>query len=346
MIETDFIIVGSGLAGTVMAHTLHREGRSFRIISDPSISKCSQIAGGIYNPIVFYRITKSYMADFVLPYAKSFYGECETQMHCTLHHSIPLGRILASEQEKILWDQRREEGPGAYLGENIQASELINAPFGIGLVSGTGYLECDTFLTTSYSYFTKNISVEKFDYYDLEIHETGVRYRDHSARHIIFCEGYMAMNNPYFRIPFKPVKGEIITLEFSTGLPEPLNNMILVKNSYLLPLGNNFYKSGGTYDWDHLDEIATPGATGVLSERVREITSIPFRIVDQQAAVRPSVSDRRPVIGTHPNHSALSVFNGLGTKGVMLAPYYANELYHAIENKRPVSKETGLSRFF
>jgi glycine/D-amino acid oxidase-like deaminating enzyme len=41
------------------------------------------------------------------------------------------------------------------------------------------------------------------------------------------------------------------------------------------------------------------------------------------AGVRPTVKDRRPLVGTHAEYSAIHILNGLGTRGVMLGPSMA-----------------------
>lgn len=51
---------------------------------------------------------------------------------------------------------------------------------------------------------------------------------------------------------------------------------------------------------------------------------IPYNVVEHKAGVRPSVSDRRPVLGPCKDYEQLVVFNGLGTKGVSLAPFFQN----------------------
>jgi glycine oxidase len=343
--RVDYIIVGSGLAGMVMAHTLYRNDRSFCIISDPSLSGCSRVAGGLFNPIVFYRITKSYMADALLPFASEFYTTCEKDFAKKIFHEMPIARIFSSVAEAALWEKRKEEGPGYYLGETIKSLDGIYAPYKMGLIKGSGFLETQTFLDESIKKYEQYFKREKFDFEKIIFGGEHLSYGNINAKGIIFCEGYLAQHNPFFSIPFKPVKGEIITLEFDEDFPDPFCNMILNKKCYLLPLGNRKYKAGATYDWDQLDETITEKARLSLIENIKEITSIPFQVLDQQAGIRPAIKDRRPVIGTHPQHKSLSVFNGLGTKGVMLAPYFADVLLQHLENKKPVPEETGYMRF-
>ncbi len=61
--------------------------------------------------------------------------------------------------------------------------------------------------------------------------------------------------------------------------------------------------------------------------------------------MRPTVRDRRPLVGTHPIHKQIHVLNGLGTRGVMLGPAMAKALYDAVENQIPLPKEIDIQRF-
>jgi glycine/D-amino acid oxidase-like deaminating enzyme len=47
----------------------------------------------------------------------------------------------------------------------------------------------------------------------------------------------------------------------------------------------------------------------------------------------------------HPEHDQLLVFNGLGTKGVMLAPYFANKMARFTLKDEPLPEEVNISRF-
>ena len=72
---------------------------------------------------------------------------------------------------------------------------------------------------------------------------------------------------------------------------------------------------------------------------------VPFEITNQQAGIRPTVNDRRPLIGLHPEHPQLAVFNGMGTKGVMLAPFFADQFANFLESATPIDKEVDIARF-
>ncbi|NNC69515.1 MAG: FAD-dependent oxidoreductase, partial [Flavobacteriaceae bacterium] len=71
----------------------------------------------------------------------------------------------------------------------------------------------------------------------------------------------------------------------------------------------------------------------------------PYTIITHEAGIRPTVKDRRPLVGIHPEKKQLAVLNGLGTRGVLLAPKMARLLYEALENRMDVPKEVSINRF-
>ncbi|MGZ4042733.1 MAG: FAD-dependent oxidoreductase, partial [Bacteroidia bacterium] len=73
---TDFIIVGRGLAATVLAHTFKTNNLAFKVIGSPNLSHSSLVAAGIWNPIVFKRLTSSWLAHQTVPFLINFYSEC------------------------------------------------------------------------------------------------------------------------------------------------------------------------------------------------------------------------------------------------------------------------------
>ena len=69
--DRKFIIVGGGLAGICVAIQLIRSGAKVTLF-DKNENYSSIVAGGIINPIVFRRMTKSWRVDEFLPFLKSF----------------------------------------------------------------------------------------------------------------------------------------------------------------------------------------------------------------------------------------------------------------------------------
>jgi len=346
---TEFIIVGQGLAANIIAHTFRTQNISFKIIGNPHMSSCSQVAAGIWNPIVFKRLTKSWLADEIIPFLEKFYSECEITLQKNLVTPRRFIKPFVEEQEKQLWIKKSKNELDTYLDSQIYSnpeSELENCIITneFSKIKKAGNLDIVSFLELSRLYFKENYLEEVFDYGLVQITSEKVSYKNITAKNIIFCEGYLVKNNPYFSfIPLKPVKGELLTIE-TEGLK--LKNTVLNKNGFLMDVGTNAFKIGATYNWNDLNESPSQEALNELREKLEKMISCKYKITGHQAGIRPSSLDRRPIIGPHPHYKNLFVFNGLGTKGVMLAPYFANNFVNFYLNKEALMAEVDVKRFY
>jgi glycine oxidase len=163
------------------------------------------------------------------------------------------------------------------------------------------------------------------------------------AAKLVFCEGAHLADNPFFSfIKLVPVKGEILQI-YAPGLSE---NYMLNKQVFVLPVGNQRFKIGSTYDWKDLSEQPTEMGKQLIIERFEKLLMVNYIVENHVAGIRPAVSDRRPVLGIHPKYRNLYVFNGLGTKGVMLVPYFAKEMASCLTTKNyMLNFEVDLQRF-
>ncbi len=345
----DFIIVGQGIAGTVMSQILLEQEKKIVLIDDWNYSASSKVSAGLYNPIVFKRLTKSWRVDELLPFAEIFYKRLEQQLNERFFFRKEIIKLFSEENEKIFWLKKaKEEGLKEYLAEAIEEvffPESLNSPLGAGNVRKAGYVDVKKMLSIYREFLRKqNILVEeKFNYSDLLIQPDQIEYKGIRAKKIIFCEGFRATENPWFQwLPFKLSKGEILTIKVEGPCPDQVIN----KGVFLLPLGNNLYKVGSTYHWEDLNEQPTEKGKIELCEKLERILKIPYQIIAHEAGIRPTVSDRRPLIGIHPQHPAITVFNGMGTKGAMLAPYFAAHFSLVLEGKETLNKEVTILRFW
>jgi glycine oxidase len=343
----DFIIVGQGIAGSVMTLSLIKAGYQVCVIDQPHLSSSSKIAAGIWNPIVFKRLTKSWLADNIVPELILFYEYWQEQLNTTFIHRRSIIKPIAEEQEKKLWLKKAEEGNvflDKQLYKNLQLDENYNVPI-YSKVLQAGNLDVSHFLESTKAFIeeTHIFFEESFDHEQLQISDTKINYKTLTAKAIIFCEGHLITKNPLFKwIAMKPAKGEILTLHCE-GLQ--LKNDIFNKGFFILPLGDNLYKVGSTYEWENLNDTPSEKSKQELIQKINAVLTVPYTIVSHQAGVRPAVIDRRPVVGAHPHHKNTFVFNGFGTKAVMLAPYFAGQLIKYILHHTEIDNEVDPGRF-
>ena len=137
-------------------------------------------------------------------------------------------------------------------------------------------------------------------------------------------------------------KGELLTIH----APD-LNVDFLIKAAvFVLPLGNDLYKVGATFNWKDKTSLTTEEGKKELLEKLETFIKCPYTIVSQSAGIRPTVKDRRPLLGIHPNYKQLVLLNGLGTRGVMIAPTAARDLYKYLIEGIPLDKEVDIARYF
>lgn len=343
----EFFIVGHGLAGTMLAFEMWKNNIEFRIIASPVKSRASMVAAGMINPLVFKRLTKSWMADTLLPVMKEKYREMENWLQTEFFFEKDILKPL-SEQEMQLWLERskmQEFSSFIYSVENACEIKELHEAFGYGKVKGSGYVNLTTFLHSAEVFFRKHhLIIDKtFSAEDVQPGAESYSIENVSASKLVFCEGYHITKNPWFGfVPLKPVKGEVLLI----SAPELSEEFILNKKVFVLPVGDQQFKVGSTYDWDDLTEQSTRRGRDSIINRLENLISVKYSIENQWAGIRPTISDRRPVLGFHPENKNLAVFNGLGTKGVMLAPYFAQQMLRLLTNKNYcVENEADVNRF-
>lgn len=287
------------------------------------------------------------MADEVLPEMQAFYTSLETKFNAKLITQRNIVKLFSEEQEIALWKKKAQAQLTDYLDPLIHNELLHQHIITKGLyskVTVSGNLDVISFLNYARDYLiTKNSYLDEFfDYSQLQISDK-VSYKTICATSIVFAEGHLIKQNPFFNyLPMKPVKGEVINIKVP-GLE--IGTDIVNKNAFLMACGKDEFKVGATYNWTDLTDTTTPGGLQELQVKLANIISCHYTVLSQQAGVRPSVIDRRPIIGRHPKYNNLFVFNGMGTKGVMLAPYFADRFIQFYLKEKPLNFETDINRF-
>ncbi|WP_299530533.1 FAD-binding oxidoreductase [Ulvibacterium sp.] len=342
----DYIVVGLGLAGVSFCEQLERNNKSFLIISDGSQTS-SIVAGGLYNPVILKRFTLAWKAREQLDKAIPFYQGLEKKLRVKLDFKVPVLRRFTSIEEQNLWFEAADQkGLSHFLStELIQNRNTgIKAPFGYGEVLHTGRIDTATLLNSYAHYLLKQqlFLRETFDYGALKISMDWVEYKSLKARQIVFAEGFGLKKNPYFSyLPLNGTKGELLTIK----APALLENRVIKSSVFIIPLGNDLYRIGATYKWKDKSNRPTREAKSELLQKLDTFLDCDYEVMDQVAGIRPTVTDRRPLVGKHPKYDNLYVLNGFGSRGVMIAPFAGQSLYAVIEKREPVPEEMDIARF-
>lgn len=330
-----------------MAYELIRLNQKVLIIDYPNPSSSTRIAAGIILPVTGRRMVKTWKADEAIPVAFEKYSELEKILVKKLFYSKSLIEIFSSVKNANDWKIRSaEKDVKNYIGKIYAAGEIpeINAPFGAIELLESGYLDTSTFLN-SFSVFFKNkecIVYEKLEAKEVNFKNGIVTWKNYEADKIIFCEGYSAAYNSVIpSLPWQLSKGEMLLIHCQE-LPE---DFIYNHGVFICPAGDHLFKVGSTYEWNDLDEHVTQKAQLKLRESLDKMLKVPYTIEKQIAAIRPTVKERRPFIGLFQDNRLSGIFNGLGTKGVLLAPYYAIQFTNHLVNGLGLDTEVNVNRF-
>ena len=342
----DYIIVGSGLAGFMFAERLRLHNKSFIVISNQS-QQASVVASGLYNPVVLKRFTATWNAAAHLDTAIPKYAALEQLLDLKLDYVLPIHRVFNSVKEQNNWFLACDKPLlTKFLNPELltNTNPSINAPFGFGEVNCTGRIDTQVLIEAYRNFLSQSNQYieETFNYQDLIEHSDGLEYQTLTSQRIVFTEGFGVHKNPYFKyLPLEGTKGELITIH----APSLKLKSILKSSIFVIPMGDNRYLVGSTYEWTDKTNTPTSEAKTELLEKLARLIDCEFEVIDQRAGIRPTVVDRRPLVGQHPNHKNMYILNGLGTRGVLVAPAMAEALYNAIENNRSLPKEIDIQRF-
>jgi glycine oxidase len=345
----DYLIVGQGLAGSCLALQLAKKNKSVFVLDEPEKNRASAVAAGLFNPITGKIMTKTWRADELFPFLNQFYREAEQFLQSKFYYPRPLYRPFISVEEQNEW---MGKSSGSSVSEFIESvfsssafSQHVNDSFGGLLLKSCGYLDTSAFIQSVRNWLIQSgcFKVQKLEEDGIGFKEDKVVYEDILAGKIVFCNGLGVADGKFFQsIPLRSLKGETILVQTDQMLERLYNRGV-----YVVPTSTEgIYKVGATYNVKDQSESVTESGQRELMEKLGLLMKIPFQWVGHDWGKRPTTPDRRPILGPHPDHPNLVMFNGLGTKGVSLAPYYSNQLANWLVGNGEIEGIVAISRFY
>lgn len=344
--QVDCIIVGQGLCGTWLSYYLEKAGASFIVIDKSETLTASRAASGIINPVTGRRIVTTWMIDELMPHAWEAYNAYGQWLGISCIEQKAIADFFATPQMRLAFLERLEKD-ATYLSlptDENDWQDWLQYDFGYGLITPAYLIDIRKLLDQRRSNLQQSgrLRVEQFEFEDIEESTKCIRYKDLQTNQIIFCDGAAGINNPFFpNLPFGLNKGEAMLVKIP-GLPA---THILKKGYNLVPWSDDTFWLGSTYLWEFDDPNPTEGFRQFATNWLKATIKLPFEILDHWAAVRPATLERKPFVGRHPNHPSIAIFNGMGTKGCSLAPFFARQLTDHLLHGTPISPEASVQRF-
>ena len=317
------------------------------VINDDSQTS-SVVAGGLINPVILKRFTLAWRTKEQLALARPFYENLERKLEVSLYSRLPVVRRFVSVEEQNLWFEASDKnGLKEFLSADIQknTNAYIDALLGFGEVRQTARVDTKQLVFAYMEYLSKKelLLQETFDFGSFQIGENYISYKSIKAKKIVFAEGFGMKENQYFNyLPLNGNKGEYVFVK----APLLKEDRAIKSTIFCIPEGNDIYRIGANYDRNDATNEPTDKTKKELLQKWERIFKCPYELVDHVAGIRPTVIDRRPLIGQHPKHHNLYILNGFGSRGVLIAPYASKHLYQNIEENKAIPKEMDIARFF
>lgn len=343
--EIDYLVIGQGLAGSLLAWELIQRQKKV-IVVDNNKENASLVAAGLINPVTGMRLVKSARVDALLPTAIEFYQQLSAYFQQTFFIEKPMLRILRNNKELVACKKRLQNSDyQSFLSELIPSAPLITTPFGILKQQKTGYLLTKPLLKDLKNYF---ISIHAYIQAEIKYNDIALtphlHWRNIRPKKIIFCEGYLACNNPWFSwLPFQLAKGEIISATTTQFIPQNILNY----GHWFIPLNSHQFRTGATFDSVNLNLTPTKTAKEALLTSLHQVYpgfSMPSTCA-QQTGIRPTTLDKQPFIGNHPKHPELIIFNGFGAKGSLQIPWYCHCLADYLLYNLAIPQHSNILRY-
>lgn len=348
MPKIDFLIVGQGIAGTLLSYELLSAGHSVLVSDNGNANRSSLIAGAVINPMAGKHWTPSRDADRFITKAIDAYRNLERLLNSNILSNTDLYVFHENEKDENLFYEKQQQFP-QYLTNTIQEQEPdFYAPFGMGKIQGLSLVDAMCLLQQWKDYLQEQKAYlqQTFDPAALQLRGNKVLYGDIEAGKIIFCEGAFAVENPYFkRLPFTRNRGEALLID----IPGLSKEHIYHRRLRLVPRSDGLFWCGSNYTWNFDNLLPDEQWKHDAIIELKSWLKLPFTIKEHIVAQRPTTAGQIPLIGIHPEHNTVAIFNGLGTRGFSAGPYWANAFADFLTGKSNEIRDydsTRFSRFF
>lgn len=366
--QTSVIVVGQGLCGTWLSYWLEQLGVDYVVVDEERPNTSTRVASGVINPVTGRRMSVTWLADEVIPFAVQAYeamsdmlgakdeaGSKSLGEESTSNHKHQTSNLITrcdiidffNSPDRRLDFEKKATAFARYLQwpeDEDHYRPYFQYDLGYGIIAPAYQVDLQSMLDGWRQYLAANgrLLAERFDHQQLQLEKNGVQYKDIRAEKIIFTDGMAAAEAGYFQLlPFALNKGEALVIR-AEGLPR---NHIYKKGNTITPWRGGLFWVGSTYNNHYTDDLPSDAFRQQMEAWLKGFLQIDFEVLDHLAAIRPATVERRPFAGWHPQYAQVGILNGTGTKGVTLAPIFAHQLAQNLVNSTPIMPGADVRRF-
>ncbi|NNC99956.1 MAG: FAD-dependent oxidoreductase [Gammaproteobacteria bacterium] len=349
--QHQYLIIGQGLAGSILAYSLIKRGFRVMVVDQKHYRSSSLVAAGIINPITGHRFNISENFTRYYPVARRFYTQLEQDLGESIFSSISQLRLIKNSGQNEFYRQRLEqEAFREFIGDFHKTTEYFpQARFGATDVLQTAIVNTPILLdrTRNWLQHRDSYRATMIDYESITSTSAGWQVDGLVVANIIFCEGHQAVNNPWLNhLPFKLAKGEVLTMDIHQQQAMPMLNW----GNWLVPAPKPCeaspadahgasVKLGSNFDWTDLSLTPNAETHAKLLAGLQNATDICGRVNSIDVGIRPTTLRRKPFVGPLSRQENAYCFNGFGSKGCLLIPYYAAQMCQHLTEQKPLAGE-------
>lgn len=329
MMHTEFLVVGGGIAGTLLSYELWRAGKHVCMMHDGQLQGASHVAAAVLNPLIANKWTVAQDADSNMPVAMASYKALEDLLGCSILQTQELWVCPSTAQEQAALNGQMVAGNSFIQpiteAESLTMQLLLQQEWAAAKVAPVHIINTAALLMGWQQYLqAKGCYIEEhFDQAAMQVNADIVHYKGLSAETIIFCEGALGSKNPYMPAQrFTHNRGDALLLRIA-DLP---TNYIYHKGIRLVPRSDGLWWCGSNYVWQYNNLLPNKDWRATTEKQLSNWLRMPYETIEHLVAERPTTAGQQPILAKHERYGHVYFFNGLGTRGFSAGPRLAKEM--------------------
>jgi hypothetical protein len=256
------------------------------------------------------------------------------------YSEIKILRLFANEKERLTWIKKSQDHVlQEYLGDVVHnVPEGISAPYGFGKLILGAKLNYTELRDSTESYFYQSSS-----FLNAQMDKEDILDASQEFNYVIVCSGTAALGSDLFDwLPIVGNKGQSLMVR----IPDLSMDSVVKGPVFLMPYKEDLFWVGATYERDYEHSLPTTTGLNYLQQRLERFLETSYEIVEHFAGIRPTVPDRRPLVGKHPQYANIVCFNGMGSRAALMAPWCADRLFDHIVQEKALPRDIDLKRYY